>query len=658
MATAAARDVVVSDTTDKDTLFELKKKNESLEMEVERLTNLCKKSERKRRKQKVVYEKNMENLSIRLTDFETNLRREQKEIQELIANKDDQIKVRDDLVKSLRDKLAQHGYREGTSDVVVQRLEINTIDGDERVKEEEIVRQLPQLDLPPPEEKPNIAFTDHRPFRPKSKLSPVAEESELSFGSSLRDIHADLTPDRFHAALTASLSLLNEDEDEEVEEVELCVNSAGGVETPANSIGDLTEDKAICSNNLQSTTTSTETDYLNVQCDNTMVDNVTLKPGNGTVEPTSFQTSSDKLMNAKRPVSDSLSSFCDRLLSDALKFANENIVFKPKSSVSTPTLTPLQTCTSRRCVETFSSNLIQQSFAAALSELTFSMMNNKDTDHTSPSSSTVEDISHIEHEEVRDSERSTKLRTAASKVADSFFSDNFLVKSLHQEIKQQQQNLTSDSMENHLMEVNKKDTSTATEIAINSIEKSSIEAQPSPGKLVKDERDTESCIVSTATRQDSSDAFVVIGENEETLLNQTTTSKTTEDTLAANQTQKVATSKDNENVIVVNNENTQSTTPNVVSTNETTTTTTSNNNSPETSKSSSSKKKKKKKKKRSRKSVSEDSATDIQVDNDVKEEQNVEGEGISSSTSTTTDNLSKQSSLDEEHSEETQTTRM
>jgi len=89
------------------TVADLKKKNDALNKETERLTGLLKQSERKRRKQKIVYEKNMENLSIRLADFENNLRKEQKEIQELITKKDKQIKVREELSKTLREKLAQ-----------------------------------------------------------------------------------------------------------------------------------------------------------------------------------------------------------------------------------------------------------------------------------------------------------------------------------------------------------------------------------------------------------------------------------------------------------------------------------------------------------------------------------------------------------------------
>ena len=703
MATAAAAVVdVACEPTDKTMVSELKKKNESLEMEVERLTNLCKKSERKRRKQKVVYEKNMENLSIRLTDFETNLRREQKEIQELIATKDNQIKVRDDLVQSLRDQLEQlRCSKQGiTSDVVIkqQQLEGNTTitdDDDEKVKDDESVRQLPQLDLPPPEEKPNISFTDHRPFRPKSKLLPVAEESELSFGSSLRGIHADLTPDRFHAALTASLSLLNEDEEEEVEEVDLSVNNSAG-ETPANSVDDLTEDKACCSSVSDLSSTQTETD-LNLQ--SAILENANLKDENCTSEPTLFQVakkSSVEPINGKRvAVSDSLSSFCDRLLSDALKFANENIMFKPKLADTPSSTPPQQTCSARRCVETFSSDLIQQSFSAALSELTFSMINSKDTntsvEQTAKSSS--REVSHFEEQE---NNRNTKLHTAAAKVADSFFSNNFIVKSLHQDIKQQQQEQQQQQPdelnEKHRMVVTENYTSTI-EIGINLTgkssfseaqstsdkfsnddanltEKSTIDTQPSSssGISLKDEGnvDVESCMVpTTATRQDSSDAFVVIDEDE-MLLNHTPKLTTT---IMADQTQTVTPSIENESMMLVNNENAQSTLSNTTETRNKTMTPTSNNNSPEASKSSSSsssKKKKKKKKKRSRKSVSEDSTTDIHdEDDDVKEDENIDrGDPQdvtpkTTTTTTTTDNLlPKQSSLDEKQVEETQTTRM
>ena len=602
--------------TDKE-MSELKKKNDSLAKEVERLTTLCNKSERKRRKQKVVYEKNMENLSIRLTDFESNLRREQKEIQEVIAKKDNQIKVGEDLINTLGEKLSQQCCsRCGQAGDIVDCV----LENNEDKEGVEVVRKLPPLDLPPPEEKPNISFTNHRPFRPKSKLSPVSEESEISFGSSLRGIHADLTPDRFHAALTASLNLLNDD----AEEGEMCAN--GGAETPSNSVGDLTEVKA-CDGKQQ----SSEVDFnRNVEGDDDTVENLTLK------ENCSIDSTLSKSIDGKKVVSNTLSSFCDKLLADALHLANENM-FKSKSSVVERSPTPLicKISPATECLQTFSSDLLQQSFAVALSELTLSLKN----EDSNASSEVPGDLESNFKAPIDD--RNAKLRTAAAKVADNFFSNNFIAKSLHEEMKLKKpaHHKSTEAVENVKQKID-------CEINLSSGE---------VGKLEDGYRKFSS--------EDSSKNFVVVGD--ETL--------NLEDGY-----RKYSSEDSSKNFVVIGDETLNPTeedhkTPLTINGDvnhadlKSSPTTTSLDNSPDTSKS---KKKKKKKKKRNRKSLSEEpdalykedshdrKVLDEKVVNSTTDISSAIPEGevlIASPEIIQTDDLPKQS---EEKQTESETTRM
>uniref|UniRef100_A0A7M5X9B6 Uncharacterized protein n=1 Tax=Clytia hemisphaerica TaxID=252671 RepID=A0A7M5X9B6_9CNID len=374
-----------------DTALDLKKKNESLSKEVERLTALVSKSERKRRKQKIVYEKNMENLSIRLVDFESNLRKEQKEIQDLISKKEQQIKVREELVKTLRDKLTQQFCNQcGCANPKVDSMDVDwELDIDE--DKNEVIKKLPPLDLPPPEESKQISFTNHRPFRPKSKLSPVAEESEISFGSSLRDIHADLTPDRFHAALTASLgSLLDNVED--------------GVETPTNSIGGGSNE-----DNSNAEEKSPED-----QCD---INEANIE------ETVSVLTPAFEQVVVKEKVaspSNGLFTFSDRLSSNILSLVNQNLAQKKTKRIDSP---PNKGKENISNIQNFCANIVTKNLLEAMNEISASKQK-----ECVISSSTRERTPTVDPS----SDKMKRLHTAAVSFVDQFISNDFMSESLSQ----------------------------------------------------------------------------------------------------------------------------------------------------------------------------------------------------------------------------------
>jgi len=410
------------------TVADLKKKNDALNKETERLTGLLKQSERKRRKQKIVYEKNMENLSIRLADFENNLRKEQKEIQELITKKDKQIKVREELSKTLREKLAQQhcsqcGYPNAKAAMVDLDWELE-ID-DER---NEVIKKLPPLDLPPPEEPINI---NHRPFRPKSKLSPVMEESEVSFGSaSLRSIHADLNPGRFHAALTASLSLLDE---------------ADGSETPTNSGEDVASgtksNEERLSPNIENSSSSPPASCSSATCSSAN--------SPATEKKTGMQDGGNKkLTNGNEVImSDVLSSFCDRLCLNTLKLVNEKVAGRPKVTIkkehqqqpthSSPkrSISPTISMQQSPCLQLFSMGIVIKSLEKAKMELERCSLD----DTSSPAVNTTEKEKILDYPDIiqRNSvlrDRDELLRSSAVKFANSFIPNNFTVQLLNEEV--------------------------------------------------------------------------------------------------------------------------------------------------------------------------------------------------------------------------------
>eukprot|EP00111_Clytia_hemisphaerica_P010354 TCONS_00030266-protein len=373
-----------------DTALDLKKKNESLSKEVERLTALVSKSERKRRKQKIVYEKNMENLSIRLVDFESNLRKEQKEIQDLISKKEQQIKVREELVKTLRDKLTQQFCNQcGCANPKVDSMDVDwELDIDE--DKNEVIKKLPPLDLPPPEESKQISFTNHRPFRPKSKLSPVAEESEISFGSSLRDIHADLTPDRFHAALTASLgSLLDNVED--------------GVETPTNSIGGGSNE-----DNSNAEEKSPED-----QCD---INEANIEETVSVLAPAFEQVVVKEKVASP---SNGLFTFSDRLSSNILSLVNQNLAQKKTKRIDSPNKGKENISN----IQNFCANIVTKNLLEAMNEISASKrkecVNSSSTHERTPTLGPSSD-------------KMKRLHTAAVSFVDQFISNDFMSESLSQ----------------------------------------------------------------------------------------------------------------------------------------------------------------------------------------------------------------------------------
>lgn len=344
-------------------------KHDQLSKEIERLNNLLKQSERKRRKQKVVYEKNMENLSIKLAEFEKNLRREQKEIKDTIDKKDKQIKVREELTRLIREKLEQqHCSQCGHPNSFKAFPELDwQLESDE--ESQEAIKTLPPLDLPPPDITANIGFTNHRPFRPKSKLSPVAEESESTFASSLRNIHADLNPNRFHAALTASLNFLQEDD---------------GVEIPANYLSEQSE---------QSSRSPTNDSNIYDMTDNS-----------------EMADKSDKAINPPAAI---LSSFCETLSLNTMKLVNNNLL-KESPRDKTKSLQLKSDTTAH--LESFCFRVVRDSFLNAKLELARNSMKIKDQNLTANKSTTLK----IKKTENRDE----RLRLAAVKVVDTFLTND------------------------------------------------------------------------------------------------------------------------------------------------------------------------------------------------------------------------------------------
>ena len=172
--------------------------------EVERLTALLQLSERKRHNQKIVYDRNLENLHDKLADFESVLAKEQKEVELMLKKKDQQLKMREELTETLKSQLDSRYC----SHCGFPNSSRNTFDTDwEMDVSKQSVHKLPALSLPSPDNLPQVTFAS-RPSHFKSKLSPVVEECEVASSSYLRNIHADQTPDRFHAVLTASLECL------------------------------------------------------------------------------------------------------------------------------------------------------------------------------------------------------------------------------------------------------------------------------------------------------------------------------------------------------------------------------------------------------------------------------------------------------------------
>lgn len=301
----------------------LEKDKAWFEREVQRLTCLLKLSERKRKRQKTIYEKNMESLEVKMMDFETSLRKEQKEIQKLISRKDQQIRVREELTKALQHQLElQHckqcGYPNSAKKFDLE-WEINIGNDSDAVK------KLPPLSLPVALNPPSVSF--HKPFRPKSKLSPVAEESEVTFGSNLRHVHADLNPKRFHAVLSASLQLIRNDDGTACRDAEgivspfLIPNNTAEKEmsTPNETNG--TADKTIPSDivnvdakgNKMLVSSSTQTSFDDI------VNKVTLATEEYTtvVEPVSFDNTRQK--------TELLNEFCDNLSYSTLKLVNKDM---------------------------------------------------------------------------------------------------------------------------------------------------------------------------------------------------------------------------------------------------------------------------------------------------------------------------------------------
>lgn len=186
---------------------EVATRNISLQKDVDRLTALLQLSERKRHNQKIVYDKNLENLYEKLADFENILLKEQKDVQLLLQKKEQQLKVREDLANSLQCRLegqycSQCGYPSSKNKFDTD-WEIDISDSEEKSK----IHKMPSLSLPARDTLPLVTFSN-RPSHFKTKLSPVNEECEVTASSYLRNIHADQTPGRFHAVLTASLECL------------------------------------------------------------------------------------------------------------------------------------------------------------------------------------------------------------------------------------------------------------------------------------------------------------------------------------------------------------------------------------------------------------------------------------------------------------------
>ncbi|XP_057289351.1 serine-rich adhesin for platelets-like [Hydractinia symbiolongicarpus] len=301
----------------------LEKDKSWFEREVQRLTCLLKLSERKRKRQKTIYEKNMESLEVKMMDFETSLRKEQREIQKLISRKDQQIRVREELTKALQHQLElQHckqcGYPNSAKKFDLE-WEINIGNDSDAVK------KLPPLSLPVALNPPSVSF--HKPFRPKSKLSPVAEESEVTFGSNLRHVHADLNPERFHAVLSASLQLIRNDDG-------TACRDAEGIVSPFLIPNNTAEKEMSTPNETNGTADKTfQSDIVNVDA-----------KGNKTLVSSSTQTSFDDIVNKvtlatekyttvvepvqfdnTRQKTELLNEFCNNLSYSTLKLVNKDM---------------------------------------------------------------------------------------------------------------------------------------------------------------------------------------------------------------------------------------------------------------------------------------------------------------------------------------------
>ena len=184
-----------------------------LEQEVSRLKQLLLNCNKKCKKQNTVYEKSIASLGNKMLEFEKCLQREQTAIQNILQEKEEYIRNKEEYIKSLEGKLklqlCQKCDIKIGNGIMTESAKFITL-GDENSFDDALkcngdAIRLPKLSLPISNPLPNINFHSSRYFRKKSKLSPVAEESEVTFNSSLRHVHADLNPEFFHAAVTSRL---------------------------------------------------------------------------------------------------------------------------------------------------------------------------------------------------------------------------------------------------------------------------------------------------------------------------------------------------------------------------------------------------------------------------------------------------------------------
>ena len=184
-----------------------------LEEEVSRLKQLLVNCNKQCRKQNAVYERSIASLGNKMLEFEKCLQREQTAIQNILREKDDYIRNKDEYIKLLEGKLklqlCQKCDIKIGNGIMTESAKFISLDDennfDDALKCNGDTIKLPKLSLPVSNPLPNISFHSSRFFRKKSKLSPVAEESEVTFNSSLRHVHADLNPEFFHAAVTSRL---------------------------------------------------------------------------------------------------------------------------------------------------------------------------------------------------------------------------------------------------------------------------------------------------------------------------------------------------------------------------------------------------------------------------------------------------------------------
>ena len=184
-----------------------------LEEEVSRLKQLLVNCNKQCRKQDTVYERSIASLGNKMLEFEKCLQREQTAIQNILREKDEYIRNKEEYIKSLEGKLklqlCQKCDIKIGNGIMTESAKFISLDDennfDDALKCIGDTIKLPKLSLPVSNPYPNINFYSSRYFRKKSKLSPVAEESEITFNSSLRHVHADLNPEFFHAAVTSRL---------------------------------------------------------------------------------------------------------------------------------------------------------------------------------------------------------------------------------------------------------------------------------------------------------------------------------------------------------------------------------------------------------------------------------------------------------------------